>query len=77
MSTWVLDRFEGGLAVLEHTETRETAAHERSALPHGAKEGDVLHIDDHGTIAADEVETENRAQAIRARFDRLKNRGKK
>ncbi len=39
--TWVVDRFEGGLAVLV-SDAGEIAQAERATLPHGAKEGTAL-----------------------------------
>lgn len=68
---WVLDRFEGEQAVLENMRTRETAVWLRAELPADAREGDVLYADQDG-LSIDQTETTARAEALRARLDRLK-----
>jgi hypothetical protein len=71
---WVIDRIEGGVAVLESTETEETEERPKKVLPKGAKEGQVLTDDGAagGALRIDVEETAARAARIRERFERLK-----
>jgi hypothetical protein len=69
--TWVVDRFEGGYAVLEDIKTMEVSSLLRDGLPGNLREGDVLREKD-GAFYIDAAETERRARSARARFDRLK-----
>ena len=60
---YAIDRFEGGLAVLEDDdETLHTV--ERALLPAGARQGDVLTLEN-GTYAAAPGETQRRRDAAR------------
>jgi hypothetical protein len=67
----IIDRFEGGLALLENPETLETKEFPRAELPEGANEGDVL-IEADGALRINRSETEARAARIGERFCRLK-----
>jgi hypothetical protein len=71
---WVIDRIEGGIAVLESAETDETVERPKKDLPKGAKEGQVLTDDGSagGALRIDLEETAARAARIRERFERLK-----
>jgi hypothetical protein len=70
--TWVVDRFEAGLAVLV-SDTGQITQAERTTLPHGAKEGTVLQVPrgEDGTIrwseawVDDETTKERLAEAER------------
>ena len=55
----IIDRFEGNFAVCE-TENKEMMNIERSQLPEGAKEGDVLLMNSAGNIRIDAKETAER-----------------
>ena len=66
MAKWIIDRFEGDLAVLEG-EAGELV-HPRADLPIDAKEGDVLTED----FMLDIEETAERLHRIQERFERLK-----
>jgi hypothetical protein len=71
---WVIDRFEGGLAVLCADETNEVINVPRATLPAGAKEGDALRLNDAGNYVADPAETANRKERIKHLLQRLKKR---
>lgn len=58
----IIDRFEGSYAVCEK-EDRTMIDIKRIKLPHKAKEGDVLSIDN-GMITIDTMETEKRIRKI-------------
>lgn len=62
----VIDRFENGVAVLE-LEDKTTLPFPAAALPHGAREGDVLQI----TAEIDRAETESRRRKIEKRMNGL------
>lgn len=62
----VIDRFEGGFAVLE-LEDKTTLPFPEGALPRDAREGDVLNI----TAEIDRAETERRRRKIEKRMDEL------
>lgn len=61
---WIIDRLEGDKAVIEYGEGKHFDL-PRSALPEGAKEGDVL------TVAIDPNETEARRGRISGLRKRL------
>ncbi len=67
---WVLDRFEGGFAVLEHAVSKAHADVPRDGLPEGAREGDVLTASG-GRLTLDAAETRDRAERIRKKFEGL------
>lgn len=76
--TWIVDRFESDLAVLERA-LHATLTLPRSLLPAGTCEGDVLRVaadasDDESrlTIARDAEETRRRAAAARAQLEQLR-----
>ena len=69
--TWVVDRFEGGFAVLEHADTKEHRDVPRADLPEGVREGDALAAAG-GRLSRDEDGTKARAERIRRLFERLK-----
>lgn len=54
---WIIDRFEGKIAVIECGDENHFDL-PRSALPDGAKEGDVI------TVRIDDAETEARRKRI-------------
>lgn len=69
--TWVVDRFEGGFAVLEHGDTKEHRDVPRTRLPEGTLEGDALVLVG-GRLVRDEDGTSERNERIRRLFERLK-----
>ena len=75
---WIVDRFEGDLAVLERA-LHATLTLPRSLLPAGTREGDVLRVaaaasdeESRLTIARDAEETRRRTAQARAQLDQLK-----
>lgn len=73
MRTLIIDRFEENYAVCED-EDEKFFAIERTEIPDGAEEGDVLNIDEDGNICINVEETENRRNRIREKMLRLKNK---
>ena len=69
--TYTIDRIEGLIAVLEN-EDGETRHVPTSALPDGAREGDLVTETEQGPFAADEDATEARRKKIRALEDLLR-----
>lgn len=68
MERGIIDRFEGGIAVIEvNGITRDLP---RSVLPRDAKVGDVLLLDN-GEIRLDQEETNNRKKEIKSLMDEL------
>ena len=68
---WIIDRFEGGHAVLERA-LHEMLDLPRSLLPSGTREGDALRVTIHAdvgtsrvTLVRDEQETARRAAEVR------------
>ncbi len=61
---YTIDRIEGDYAVVE-LEDRTTANVSISALPHGAKVGDVI------VVSIDKAETESRKARIEDKMERL------
>lgn len=61
---YIIDRFEGKYAIVE-LEDQTFANVEVSALPPGAKEGDVI------SVAIDVVETTERKERIQNKMDNL------
>ncbi len=73
VQSFVIDRFEGDLAVLETLEGPVfTFSLPKNLLPRKAKEGDVLNID----ITINRAETRQRKKAIRNKLDSLKKQDK-
>lgn len=76
---WVVDRFEGDVAILE-SDARSPVEVPRSALPQGAKEGDAMNVvratdnPQDWTFALDPVETERRLRETESILDELKHR---
>jgi len=69
MKTYTIDRFEGDLAMLE-TDSRQIVEIPRSALPAGAKEGDVVREED-GRFWIDKEETARLREQTRRLEDEL------
>ena len=69
MARYIIDRFEGDVAVLEH-EDRSFSDVPKANLPAGVKAGDCL-ICDNGTWSIDADETAARAARIAAKMDKL------
>jgi hypothetical protein len=70
---FVIDRFEGDLAIIETLEGHVlTFRLPKTLLPRKAKEGDVLNID----ITINRAETRQRKKAIRNKIDSLKKQDK-
>lgn len=67
----IIDRFEGGSAVLETDSGMINA--DRALLPSDAAEGDVLRFEN-GTYVLDREATEARRAALREKFNRLRRR---
>lgn len=65
----IIDRFEGGFAVLETDEGMVNA--DRGLIPEGAEEGSVLRLEN-GVYILDSEATEARRAAIREKFSRLR-----
>lgn len=72
MNTYVIDRFEGTVAVLED-EAGGTSAVPRDSLPPAAREGDVLRLKD-GVYTLDPEETARRRERMLALLRRLRER---
>lgn len=64
MRTLIIDRFEGNFAICEDKDEKYFGI-ELSEMPKGAKEGDVLEIDDEGVLTIN-------AEATKARRDKMK-----
>jgi len=76
LQKWEIDRLEEGWAVLICAETLETITLPKANLPKGARAGDTLVK--HGSAwYKDAADTADRAERIKARFERIKaaNRG--
>ncbi len=65
----IVDRFEGRYAVCEQ-EDRTMVNIEKSKLPKGTKEGDVL-IMDEDSISLDHVQTDQRKSDVKKLMDEL------
>lgn len=66
---FVIDRFEGDIAVLEDADGKMVDV-ARGLLPKGAKEGDCLVLDG-ARYVLDEAETKERAARIQRKMDAL------
>ncbi|MCI6402392.1 MAG: DUF3006 domain-containing protein [Candidatus Fimivicinus sp.] len=63
METLIIDRFEGDLAVCEREDCSMVAI-EKSRLPKGVRPGNILKIEDDGTIRLDAEEELRRREMI-------------
>lgn len=63
METLIIDRFEGYLAVCEREDCSMVAI-EKSRLPKGVRPGNILKIEDDGTIRLDAEEELRRREMI-------------
>lgn len=63
METLIIDRFEGDLAVCEREDCSMVAI-EKSRLPKGMRPGNILKIEDDGTIRLDAEEELRRREMI-------------
>jgi hypothetical protein len=70
--TWVIDRFEGDLAVLCADEGNGVVNVPRAVLPQGAREGDALRAGASGRYEADPAETAIRRERIKHLLEKLK-----
>jgi hypothetical protein len=71
MRTLTIDRFEGTYAICEDSEEKFFAI-DVSELPAGAKEGDVLNVDDaQGTISIDGEATAKKRAKLKKIQDKL------
>jgi hypothetical protein len=75
---WIVDRFEGGLAVVERA-LHETLTLPRALLPAGTREGDVLRVvaqagdgESRFTVTRDPEETRRRAAEAGRMLDQMK-----
>jgi len=67
---YAVDRIENDIAVCECMESGERLNIDVSALPSGAKEGDVLMRDGDGFVI-DKIQTEDRRERLSNRLNRL------
>ena len=67
---FAIDRFEGGLAILEDDDER-THQVDRALLPAEARESDVLRLEN-GVYIVDAEETSRRREAVRRLQERLR-----
>lgn len=63
METLIIDRFEGDLAVCEREDCSMVAI-EKTRLPKGVRPGNILKIEDDGTIRLDAEEELRRREMI-------------
>ncbi|MBQ9083573.1 MAG: DUF3006 domain-containing protein [Clostridia bacterium] len=64
MQYLTVDRLEGTYVICEDKD-KKLFAIERTEAPAGVKEGDVLRIDDDGTLSVDTAETDRRRAGAR------------
>ncbi len=76
MKTLIIDRFENGYAICEDDNCNFFGI-VLEEIPKGAKEGDVLNIDDEGNIAVNQAETQNRKNRIQGKMANLKKKSKR
>ncbi len=67
---WIVDRFEGEVAVLQETATKAMRDVPRSDLPDGTREGSALRLRDGDWVPDADAERE-RAERIRRLMDGL------
>ena len=71
MKTLIIDRFEGSYAICEDNDQKFFAI-EISELPQGAKEGDVLDVDDaEGTLSINVEATAQKRSKLKKLQDKL------
>lgn len=70
MKTLTIDRFEGNFAICEDKDAKYFGI-ELAELPQGAKEGDVLEIDEEGVLTINVEETNARRAKIKKKQDAL------
>lgn len=70
MKSLIIDRFENGYAICED-KNKNFFGIELAELPKGAKSGDVLDIDDNGTIKINIEETERRKSRVKGKMKKL------
>ena len=73
--TYVIDRIEDGIAVLECMTTDEIIELPKEALPKTAREGHIV-IRDGDTFTIDREATQRRREQIRERLERILRRGR-
>jgi len=73
--TYIIDRIEDGIAVLECQATKEIIELPRKALPRGAREGQMLLKEEDGFVI-DKAGTQKRKDEMRARLDRILGKNK-
>jgi hypothetical protein len=69
--SWVIDRIESDIAVIEQIGTDEVMEVPKANLPKGAREGIVLRDDGNG-LQIDQEETKSRIARMREKFNRLR-----
>lgn len=70
MKTLIIDRFENEYAICED-KNKSFFGIELSELPKGSKSGDVLDIDDNGTIKINVEETKRRKSRMQSKMKNL------
>jgi len=68
--TYIIDRIEDGIAVLECHVSGEIIELPKKALPKGAREGQMLQKDGDGFVI-DKAGTQKRKEEMQARLDRI------
>ena len=68
--TYVIDRIEDGIAVLECMTTDEIIEIPKEALPRNAREGHILHKDG-DTFTIDREATNKRREQLRLRLEKI------
>ena len=71
--TGIIDRLEGGFAVVELPEG--TVSIPLESAPEGLREGHVVELSENRIVSIDEEATARRAAALHRRSSRLKQRG--
>ncbi len=70
MKQLIIDRFEQNFALCEDKE-KHMFAIEKTELPAGAKEGDVLRISEEGQLTIDQQETQRRRNVTQKKQSKL------
>lgn len=70
MKTLTIDRFEGNFAICEDKDEKYFGI-ELSEMPKGAKEGDILEIDDEGVLTINVDATKERRTKMKKKTDSL------
>ena len=66
MQKYIIDRFEGDVAVCENYDTEEIIDILKEKLPNDAKEGDIIFKDDNENFCIDYEETRLRKERMEA-----------